>query len=125
MAERAPEGQRKQLTVSRMAERLGISSHTLRYYESEGLITPGRTSGGQRRYLPDDEDEFRTLIELRVAGMPLAQLRVYSQLRDERDVSAQRLDLLAAHEAHLCMQLVIVRRHLRAAEKQHACHQSE
>lgn len=125
MAVQTQDRRGKLLTVSQMAERLGVRAHALRYYESEGLVTPRRTSGGQRRYLPEDESQLRALVELRDAGVPLAQLRIYTQLRDECDATAQRLELLLAHEARLRIQLATVRRHLRAAEQQHARHRSE
>ena len=38
------------LTVSEVAHRSGFAPSALRYYEREGLISAGRTTGGQRRY---------------------------------------------------------------------------
>lgn len=38
------------LTVSEVAHRSGFAPSALRFYEREGLVTAGRTSGGQRRY---------------------------------------------------------------------------
>lgn len=38
------------LTIGEIAERSGLPHSALRYYEREGLITAGRTAGGQRRY---------------------------------------------------------------------------
>lgn len=108
-----------------MADRLGISTHTLRYYETEGLVIPQRTTGGQRRYLPEDAAWLRELIELRDAGMSLDQLRSYAQAHDERTTSAQRLELLLVHEARLRAQLAALRRHLRATEKHIARHHGE
>lgn len=39
-----------ELTIGALAERAGVATSALRYYEAEGLIHSTRTSGGQRRY---------------------------------------------------------------------------
>ncbi|MCC3772920.1 redox-sensitive transcriptional activator SoxR, partial [Streptomyces sp. UNOC14_S4] len=40
----------KELTVGELAERSGVTTSALRFYESMGLIHSRRTSGNQRRY---------------------------------------------------------------------------
>lgn len=40
----------KQLTIGEVAERSGVASTALRFYEDRGLIFSTRTSGNQRRY---------------------------------------------------------------------------
>ena len=38
------------LTIGEMAERAGVATSALRYYEAQGLIRADRTTGNQRRY---------------------------------------------------------------------------
>lgn len=38
------------LSIGQVAERTGVATSALRFYESKGLITSERTSGNQRRY---------------------------------------------------------------------------
>ena len=38
------------LTIGQLAERSGVATSALRYYESQGLISSERTAGNQRRY---------------------------------------------------------------------------
>lgn len=38
------------LTIGHLAERSGVATSAVRFYESRGLITSTRTSGNQRRY---------------------------------------------------------------------------
>jgi MerR family redox-sensitive transcriptional activator SoxR len=38
------------LTVSEVARESGVNGSAIRFYESQGLITASRTSGGQRRF---------------------------------------------------------------------------
>jgi MerR family redox-sensitive transcriptional activator SoxR len=52
------------LTIGEVAARAGVTTSALRYYESEGLISSSRTSGGQRRY---HRDVLRRIAFIRVA----------------------------------------------------------
>lgn len=38
------------MTIGEVSARVGVSPQTLRVWEAKGLLTPDRTSGGQRRY---------------------------------------------------------------------------
>lgn len=38
------------LTIGKLAERSGVATSALRYYEDRGLISADRTTGNQRRY---------------------------------------------------------------------------
>jgi MerR family transcriptional regulator, redox-sensitive transcriptional activator SoxR len=52
------------LTVSEMADRSGFAASAIRFYESQGLITATRTSGGQRRF---ERQMLRRLAFIRAA----------------------------------------------------------
>lgn len=43
-------GPSMELTIGALAERAGVATSALRYYEREGLIRSRRTTGNQRRY---------------------------------------------------------------------------
>lgn len=62
------------LTVGEVAGRFGLRGHVLRHWETIGLLAPGRTSGGARRY--DDADLYRVAVILRgkEAGLSLEQI---------------------------------------------------
>jgi len=64
------------LSIGLVAERSGVAATTLRFYESEGLLSaPGRI-GGRRRY---DEDVFHRLGVIglcKAAGFSLEEIRV-------------------------------------------------
>ncbi|WP_141014402.1 redox-sensitive transcriptional activator SoxR [Nocardioides sambongensis] len=38
------------LTIGQLAERAGVATSAIRYYESKGLVASERTTGNQRRY---------------------------------------------------------------------------
>lgn len=49
---------RRLLTVGQAADYLGVSAGSLRKWSDQGLIRAYRTPGGQRRFSPDDLDQF-------------------------------------------------------------------
>jgi MerR family redox-sensitive transcriptional activator SoxR len=73
------------LSIGETAERSGVATSALRYYESEGLISSERSSGGQRRYA---RDMLRRIAFIRVAqrvGLSLDDIRsAFRQLPEGR-----------------------------------------
>lgn len=102
--------------MAEMSAVTGVSGYTLRYYERAGLIrSVTRSRGNQRRYQPGDVEWVRFLLRLRETGMPIAQMRQYSNLRAEGDTSIRaRLGLLAEHRDRLREQIASLRGHERA-----------
>ncbi|SUE29174.1 MerR family transcriptional regulator [Nocardia farcinica] len=62
------------MTVSELADALGIRASTLRHWDAEGLVVPGR-AGGARRYSPTDVRDARIVHQLRRAGHRIDDLR--------------------------------------------------
>ncbi len=89
------------LTPGEMAERTGVSIDTLRYYESEGLITEvARAANGHRRYSGDDVLWVEVLRCLRATGMTIDQLRAYCSLGERGPVTKpERKRILLEHRA--------------------------
>jgi DNA-binding transcriptional MerR regulator len=87
------------LSVGEAAARVGLTTHTLRWYEQEGLVEPvGRDSAGRRRYTREDLDWLVLLTRLRRTGMPVRDMRRYAELvRLGESTRAERLALLTAH----------------------------
>lgn len=57
--------------ISVAAELSGLHPQTLRTYERQGLISPGRTGGGGRRYSANDIALLRQISDLTAAGIGL------------------------------------------------------
>lgn len=67
-----------------MAERVGLSLRTVRYYEELGLVEPTtRTAGGYRLYGPDQEARLRILKTMKPLGFTLDQMRGLVRLLDD------------------------------------------
>ncbi|MBF4569213.1 MerR family transcriptional regulator [Plantibacter sp. VKM Ac-2880] len=86
--------------ISDVADRTGLSVHTLRYYERAGLMPRpiGRSSSTHRRYTDGDVSWVVFLTRLRSTGMSIATLRDYTALAGRGDDTAEaRLELLLRH----------------------------
>ena len=68
------------LSVAEAAELVGLSVHTLRYYEQQGLVRPARNSSGYREYGEPDLCRLVFLIRMRRSGMTMHDLRRYVDL---------------------------------------------
>lgn len=63
-------------TISEMAALLGVTTHTLRYYEKMGLIQPEvNRETGYRYYTVTDTRRFNLCRELRAAGFTLEECK--------------------------------------------------
>jgi DNA-binding transcriptional MerR regulator len=65
------------MRIGELAERTGVSTRALRYYEQQGLITARREENGYRRY---DESDLRLVAEIRsllAAGFTLEDTRPF------------------------------------------------
>ena len=107
------------LTIAEAAEQTGLTAHTLRYYERDGLMrTPVRRSASGHRSYDDADLAWIALIsKLRSTGMPIRDVKRYADLvRAGSGNEAERLELLRAHRERVLRQLEEVRDHLSAIE---------
>lgn len=107
------------LTIAEAAAATGLSAHTLRYYERDGLLLDAveRASSGHRRYTERDLGWLHLLTRLRATGMPIREIREYAELvRQGESTEPQRLALLQAHRDAVRAQLAEAAEHLAAIE---------
>jgi DNA-binding transcriptional MerR regulator len=106
------------LTIAEVAERTGLTRHTLRYYERDGLMLDvDRAGSGHRRYSERDLDWIELITKLRATGMPIREVRRYAELVRAGDGNEhERLALLRAHRERVRAQLQTVAAHLDAIE---------
>lgn len=107
------------LTIAEAAEQTGLTAHTLRYYERDGLMrTPVRRStSGHRAYDEADLTWISLIAKLRATGMPIRDVKQYASLvRAGSGNEAERLALLRAHRERVLRQLEEVRSHLGAID---------
>ena len=69
--------------ISVAADMVAMEIQNLRVYERHGLVAPGRTAGGTRRYSSDDIDRLHRIRDLLAAGLNLAGVARVMALEDE------------------------------------------
>jgi DNA-binding transcriptional MerR regulator len=89
--------------IGRLAQLSGRSVHTIRWYETQGLIPRvERDMGGRRVYQRDHVDHLIFLERMRQTGMSVADMRQLTTLglQGWRTLD-ERQALLAAHRAYV------------------------
>ena len=87
------------LRIGEVAERLGTTPRTLRFYEEQGLVRPRRTAGGARRYGETDVARFRLILRLADVGLSLQAIREIARARPESRTGDE-----ASHRVYAAME---------------------
>jgi len=88
------------MTISELADALGVRPSTLRHWDGEGLVVPERSPGGRARsYSPIDVRDARIVHQLRQAGYRIRPLqKLMPHLRQSHQRNDINAALLARHE---------------------------
>lgn len=92
--------------IGEVADAVGLSLRTIRYYEEVGVASPsGRTAGGFRLYTDDDIERLRLVKKMKPLDFSLEEMRDLLDVRDrlardvpgeEREQLIERLGMYAA-----------------------------
>lgn len=69
--------------IAAASELAGMHPQTLRQYDRIGLVVPGRTRGGSRRYSARDIAQLQEVARLSSEGVPLAVIQRMLDLENE------------------------------------------
>ena len=103
------------MKISEAARAGGVSARSLRHYEDEGLIVPGRCANGFRDYCQSTVDRVLVIRALLAAGLPVRLIRqalpgagakpepgeFLRQVQEHRDRLAARIAVLDGQRAAL------------------------
>jgi len=94
-------------TIKDAADHTGLTVHTIRYYEKEGLLAfLPRDPQGRRTFGDADLDWLAYLTCLRLTGMPIATMRRITELQTAGDTTIpERRRILEAHRQDLVAKL--------------------
>ena len=82
-------------TISQIAQKMGVSVYTLRYYDREGLLPFVERVNGRRVFKDSDFSWLRMISCLKNTGMPLKEIRQYMELCQLGDASLlQRQEII-------------------------------
>lgn len=99
-----PGPEAKVFVISVAAELSGLHPQTLRTYDRLGLVQPGRTGGGGRRYSIRDIEVLRTVAKLTSEGLGLEGVKRVLDLEHQvyalhERVAELQAELAMAHRA--------------------------
>ena len=101
-------------SIQDVSKKTGLSAHTLRYYEKEGLLSHvDRSPGGFRQYTDEDMEALGLICCLKNTGMSLQEIARFVQLTHEGDHTLQeRVELLRAHRELVLERIAEMQKHL-------------
>jgi len=101
-------------SIQDVSKKTGLSAHTLRYYEKEGLITGvERSRGGFRQYTDEDLEALGLVCCLKNTGMSLQEILRFVQLTREGDHTLEeRVELLREHRENVIQRMAEMQKYL-------------
>ncbi len=87
------------MRIGELGDRCGVSTKTIRYYESIGLLDePERTASGYRVYAADAVERLRFIRDAQATGLTLAEISSVLELKSVGERScAHTTALIEAH----------------------------
>jgi len=89
-------------SIKQFGEIIGLTEHTLRYYEKEQLLKPARSSNGYRIFTDKDVDWIQFILRLKETGMQLKVIKRYAALLAQGDNTIkERKEMLEVHQTYV------------------------
>ena len=101
-------------SIQDVSNKTGLSTHTLRYYEKEGLISGvERSQGGFRQYSEEDLERLGLIRCLKNTGMSIQEIARFVKLTHEGDHTLEeRVELLREHRERVLGRMAEMQEHL-------------
>ncbi len=101
-------------SIQDVSNKTGLSTHTLRYYEKEGLISGvERSQGGFRQYSEEDLERLGLIRCLKNTGMSIQEIARFVKLTHEGDHTLEeRVELLREHRERVLERMAEMQEHL-------------
>ena len=101
-------------SIQDVSKKTGLSTHTLRYYEKEGLISGvERSQGGFRQYTDEDLERLGLICCLKNTGMSIQEIARFVQLTHEGDHTLkERVQMLKNHREQVIERIEEMQKHL-------------
>ena len=101
-------------SIQEVSNKTGLTAHTLRYYEKEGLISGvERSQGGFRQYTDEDLERLGLICCLKNTGLSIQEIARFVQLTHEGDHTLEeRVELLRAHREQVLARMAEMQKHL-------------
>jgi len=104
----------KTYSIGEIAKFMGLTTHTLRFYDKEGLLPNVRkNSAGIRRFTEEDIDWLLVLDCLKSTGLPLKEIRHYFELAQQGSATLkERHDMFINQKQRIEQQMEALKRNM-------------
>ena len=94
-------------TINQAAQQFGLTAHTLRFYDKEGLLPfVSRNASGNRVFSDADMNWLKLICCLKDTGMPIKEIKQYCDWSKEGSQTIEdRKALLASHREEVLGQI--------------------
>ncbi|TDC58078.1 MerR family transcriptional regulator [Actinomadura sp. KC345] len=92
------------MSIGEVAGHFGLATHVLRHWETMGLLSPERATGGRRRYGRSDLYRVASILLAKEAGLALTDIRdilTTADVEKRRDIQRRHRDDLARRIAEM------------------------
>ncbi|WP_432666640.1 MerR family transcriptional regulator [Wukongibacter baidiensis] len=108
-------------SIGQTSKKVGLSTHTLRYYEKEGLIPPIKKNiNGVRVYSDNDIGKIEFVRCLKETGMTIADIRDIINLHDQNNTHrtiSRKKEILTRHRQKVLEDLDKLNKYLDKIDK--------
>ncbi len=96
------------MRIGQLAQRAGVSTKTIRYYEDIGVLPePERAANGYRDYDEKSIDRLSFIKDAQASGLSLVEIETVLELREAGESSCHHtIAILEAHMAEVDVQLI-------------------
>ena len=104
-------------SISDVAEMMGVTSHTLRYYDKEGILPDVKRVNGKRVFTEEDIKWLKIITCLKNTNMPIKKMKEFFELVRLGDKSLQqRYDMILEQKESILAQIKELEYYLKEVE---------
>ncbi|EPZ52676.1 MULTISPECIES: MerR family transcriptional regulator [Alicyclobacillus] len=113
-------------SIHEVAEKFGLSAHTLRYYDKEGLLPfISRNKSGNRTFTELDLNWLAMICCLKNTGMPIKDIKQYSAwCKQGIETIDERKELLQEHRKQVVKQIEELQKNLELIDSKIATYEN-
>lgn len=100
------------MQIGELANSMGVTTKSIRYYESIGLLDePARTESGYRSYGPQASERLEFIKQAQASGLALSEIKSILEIKDQGGQSCEHTrELLRRHLDELAEKIVELQR---------------
>lgn len=96
------------MKIKQVEELVGVTSKNIRFYEDQGLITPGRAENGYREYGLEDVDVLKKIKMLRKLGVSIEEMKaILSGSEPLTECLEKTVDTMSAQQKNLSYRIAL------------------